>query len=262
MNEKKPYILITNDDGIDAPGIKHLWKSLHDKYDLVIVAPHSEKSGAGLSTTLFKALHIFNVKWENNTPAYRVTGTPTDSVKIALSSILTRKPDMIVSGINKGTNAGRSILYSGTVGCVIEGALRNVPGIAFSCEELIDPNYSRTEKYIPYLVEHFLKNKMPFGTFINVTFPNKTLPIKGVKLARQGHGRWLENPAKRVHPEGHDYFWLGGEWKFYEEDHKDGDTHLLKEGYITAVPVSVAEMTDHQYLEKHKEDFEDFFKKI
>ncbi|MBN2479139.1 MAG: 5'/3'-nucleotidase SurE [Parachlamydiales bacterium] len=261
-NNKKPYILISNDDGISAPGIKHLWNALHEQFDVVIVAPNSEKSGAGLSTTMFKALHTFKVKWPNDTVAYRVTGTPTDSIKLALSSLLERKPDLIVSGINRGSNAGRNILYSGTCGCAIEGALRGFPGIAFSCDELDDPSYENFEKYIPDIVNHFLKNRPPFGTFINVTFPEKTLEIKGFKMARQGKSRWFESPDKRQHPEGHQYFWLGGEWLFHEEDILDGDTHLVKQGYITAVPIDVTELTHHDYLEKNKQDFENLYKKF
>src|SRR3989344_2971248 len=117
MEKNKKTILISNDDGISAPGIKHLWNALHEEYEVTIVAPHSEKSGSGLATTLFKPLHIFEEKWEKNAKAYRITGTPTDSVKIALSSILKTKPDVVVSGINRGSNAGRGVLYSGTVGC-------------------------------------------------------------------------------------------------------------------------------------------------
>ena len=259
MSDNKPFILISNDDGISAPGIKHLWNSLQNTYELAIVAPHSEKSGAGLSTTLFKPLHIFSEKWENDTPAWKVTGTPTDSVKIALSSLLHKKPDLIVSGINRGSNAGRCLLYSGTVGCVIEAALRGITGIAFSCNDLKSPDYKTTEKYIPHIVDYFLKNKPSFGTFINVTFPQKDIPIKGLKLTMQGKGNWRENPDKRLHPEGHQYYWLGGKWTEHEQDEKEGDTHLLNEGYITASPVSVSDLTDRKFLADQKNDFEKIF---
>lgn len=259
MSDNKPFILISNDDGIAAPGIKHLWKSLKDNYKLAIVAPNSEKSGSGMATTLFKPLHIFNVKWEDDTPAWRITGTPTDSIKIALSSLLERKPDLIVSGINRGSNAGRNIFYSGTIGCVMEGTLRNIPGIAFSCANLDSPHYEKIEKYIPLIVDYFLKNKPAFGTFINVTFPEKSLEIKGFKLTKQGKSRWKEAPDKRLHPEGHHYYWLGGEWHEHEDDDKDSDTYLLNHGYITAVPVSIAELTDLKFFEDKKKSFEKLF---
>nr|NGX33456.1 5'-nucleotidase SurE [Candidatus Anoxychlamydiales bacterium] len=223
---KKPNILLSNDDGINAPGIKHLWKALYKDYDLSIVAPHREKSGTGLATSLLRPLHIFNVKWENNTPAWKVTGTPTDSIKIALSVLLENKPDLVVSGINRGSNAGRNVLYSGTVGCVIESVLRNIGGIAFSCYELDNPNYEIAEKYVPYITDYFLNNPPPLGTLINVTFPPKAIKVKGFKMATQGKSRWFESPDKRLHPEGHYYYWLGGKLPKIEDLNEEPDSDV------------------------------------
>jgi len=259
---EKPFILLSNDDGIRAPGIKHLWSVLHEHYDIAIVAPHREKSGTGLATSMLRPLHIFEEKWENNTPAWKVTGTPTDSIKLALSVILDRKPDMIVSGINRGSNAGRNVLYSGTVACVIESVLRNIPGIAFSCYDLDNPNYEETKSYVPHIVDHFLKNPLPSGTLLNVTFPQKDLEIKGFKMARQGKGRWFETPDERKHPKGHLYYWLGGKLEFNDAENQDTDTYLLNEGYITAAPIKVSELTDRHFLEAQKDDFESIFENI
>ncbi len=264
--KKKPFILISNDDGINAPGIKHLWNALDKsgKYDLTIVAPHREKSGTSLATSLLRPLHIFNIKWEKNTPAWKVTGTPTDSIKIALSEILQKQPDMIVSGINRGSNAGRNVLYSGTVGCVIESVLRNIVGIAFSCYELYNPNYEIAEKYIPYITNYFLKNPPPLGTLINVTFPPKNIEIKGFKMAYQGKSKWFETPDKRLHPEGHYYYWLGGKLSKADElnEDKNSDVYLLNQGYITAVPIKVSDLTEKDYLQKHRDNFENLFNTI
>ncbi|MFA6119211.1 MAG: 5'/3'-nucleotidase SurE [Parachlamydiales bacterium] len=259
---KKPFILISNDDGIEAPGIKHLWNALHENYDVAIVAPHKEKSGSSLATTMLKPLHIFKVNWEKDTPAWKVTGTPTDSIKLALSVLLKRKPDLVVSGINKGSNAGGNVLFSGTVGCAIESSFRNIPAIAFSCYDLIDPAYDVAEKYVPYIVDYFFKHPTALGTLVNVTFPKKDLPIKGFKLARQGLGRWFETPSERQHPEGHYYYWLGGRLEDSPEKKKDSDTHLLNDGYITAVPIKAIELTDHDYFENKKNDFEKYFQNI
>jgi len=259
---EKPFILISNDDGINAPGIKHLWSTLHKHYDVAIVAPHREKSGTSLATNMLRPLHIFEVPWENDTPAWKITGTPTDSIKLALSVILDRKPDMIVSGINRGSNAGRNVLYSGTVACVIESVLRNIPGIAFSCYDLNSPNYEAILSYIPHIVGHFLKNPMPQGTLINVTFPQKDLEIKGFKMARQGKGRWFETPDKRQHPKGHLYYWLGGKLQNLDEEEKDSDTYLLNKGFITAVPIKVGELTDHHFFQNQKDGFEKLFQDI
>lgn len=140
----KPHLLIINDDGIHAPGIKHLWKTLVDDFDLTIVAPASEKSGMGIAITVREPLHIDRVFWEKETPAWKITGTPADCVRLGISVILKQKPDLIVSGINQGSNTGTTVLASGTVGAVIEGALRNVPGIAFSCEDFISPDFDNS----------------------------------------------------------------------------------------------------------------------
>src|SRR6185369_1933354 len=113
---KKPFLLLTNDDGINAPGIRHLWEAVHEFADVAIVAPGSEKSGCGLGITYTKPLHIQPIAWEKNTPAWFLNGTPADCVKMALGVLLDKKPDMIISGVNKGSNAGRTVLYSGTVG--------------------------------------------------------------------------------------------------------------------------------------------------
>jgi len=257
---KKPFILISNDDGIEAPGIKYLWKALFEKYDVAIAAPHREKSGSSLATTMLRPLHILNVNWEKNTPAWKITGTPADTIKLALSVILKqKKPDLLVSGINRGSNAGSNVLYSGTVACTIESCLRKIPGIAFSCYDFEKPNYETIVKYIPGLVDYFLKSPPPFGTLINVTFPKKDMQIKGFKMAKQGIGKWTEVPDERKHPEGHFYYWLGGKLDDLENESKESDTYLLNKGYITAVPIKVLDLTDNQYLQKMKDDFEKVF---
>ena len=136
---KQPFILITNDDGIYAPGIQYLWKSLHGKYRLAIAAPLTEKSGMSMAITMTRPLQIKEIPWKDSSLAWGINGTTADCVKLALSVILEQKPDLIVSGINCGSNSGRNILYSGTIGGVIEGALRGIPGIAFSSESHTDP---------------------------------------------------------------------------------------------------------------------------
>lgn len=259
---KKPFILLSNDDGINAPGIKHLWNCLHEKFELAIAAPHREKSGFSLATSMVRPIHIFDMKWEKDTPAWRITGTPTDSIKLALSVLLEKKPDLILSGINKGSNAGLNVLYSGTVACVIEGVLRGIPGIAFSCFDLKEPSYEITENYIPLIVDHFLKNTPPKGTLINVTFPPKKLKIKGLKMTKHGQSRWMETPDERLHPEGHYYYWLGGKLQNSNDDEEDSDTYLLNQGYITLAPIRINKLTDNEYLKSQKEIFEKEFENI
>jgi 5'-nucleotidase len=254
---QKPRILIINDDGIHAPGLKHLWNAVADIGDVSIIAPASEKSGVGLSITIYSPLHVEPVVWEKTTPAWKVTGTPADCVRLALSVILKEKPDLIVSGINKGSNAGRTTFFSGTVGGVIEGVLRGIPGVAFSCEDFQNPDYAQTEKHISQIVKHLLEHPTTKGTFLNINFPN-TKEFKGFKLARQGRGYWIEDPDAREHPDGYTYYWLGGQWGHHEEA-EESDVKLLSEGYVTAVPIHVEEMTDHTFLNSRKHFFEGLF---
>ena len=257
----KPYILICNDDGIHAKGIKHLYDAVKDFADCVIAAPLVEKSGSGLSITFTKPLQVQSIHWdpEKDTPAYRINGTPADCVKLAVTSLLNKKPDLILSGINMGNNAGRNILYSGTVGAVIEGVLKKIPGIAFSCFELFDPDFETAKKYIYPIVDYFLKNPLEPETFLNVNFPSKTKKIKGLKIASQGESYSLESPDKRMHPTGHPYYWMMTNWKKIEEKNSESDVNLLEEGYIAAVPISIADLTCKKQLEKHKANFEKIF---
>lgn len=256
--EKKPKILITNDDGIHAPGLRHLWEALSGFADLTIIAPASEKSGVGLGITIRDPIQIQAVDWDSGTTAWKVTGTPADCVRMGISVILDSPPDLIVSGINRGSNAGRNALYSGTVGGVIEGILRNIPGIAFSCVDLTRPNYKQTQPLILPLIRHCLLHPLPKGTLLNVNFPDVPT-ILGIKLARQGRGFWIEDPDKRLHPEGHSYYWMGGKWQSHDED-EESDVHLLKQGYAAAVPIHVSELTDLSHFHQHKERFNTLLK--
>lgn len=255
----KPHLLLVNDDGIRAPGLKHLWRALKDIAEISVVAPVIDQSGKGLGITLNKPLHIEQIEWEDQIPAWMVSGTPADCVRMALSVLLEKKPDMIISGINRGGNPGKVVLYSGTVGGAIEGVLRGIPSLAFSCEEQKNTNYARTERYITDIVQHVLEEPVKAGTLLNVTFPLDNKEIRGVRLARQGRGFWVESPDERTHPEGRRYYWHGGKWLDYEED-DHSDVALLREGFITAVPIHVYELTDHEVLRERKSAFDQLFK--
>lgn len=259
MTQQKPHILITNDDGIHAPGIRHLWQALHEIADLTIVAPASEQSAMSLAVTLRTPIRIEKIHWPHSTNAWSVTGTPVDCVKLGLSVILDRAPDLIVSGINRGNNAGRNVLYSGTVAAVIEGVMRNVPGIAFSCLTFQNPKYHVAEKHIPAIVQHVLKNPLPDHTFLNVNFPDHAEHVEGFKLTRQGKSYWMENPDKRDHPaEGHSYYWMGAKVAEFDE-HEESDIAWLKRGYVTGVPIHLPELTHHQLLAERKAHFDVLF---
>lgn len=259
----KPRFLIINDDGIHAPGIRHLYQAVKDYADCFIVAPLAEKSGSGLSMTLTKPLKITPTYWDAHLKVWHVNGTPADCVKLALNSLLQVPPDLIISGINRGSNAGRNVLYSGTIGGVIEGVYRNnLPGIAFSCSDFKDPNYAHFEKYVYPIIQHFLKHPISPGSLMNVNFPSLSLgKIQGIRIAKQGKGFWTDSPDKRIHPEGDPYFWLGGTWRSYEED-LESDVYLLEQGYITCAPIQINELTDHLLFSKHKPLFEETFEAL
>lgn len=260
MTAKRPFLLITNDDGVYAPGIKHLWHAVREFADVAIVAPESEKSGSGASITWTKPLVVHPIRWEDNTPVWSVNGTPADCVKMALSVVLDRKPDMIISGVNRGSNSGRTVLYSGTIGGVIEGAYKDIPGIAFSFSDFDAPPLEVTKPYFFPLIRHVLEHPLPHGSFLNVNFPyNAKDLIRGFRLARQGRGRWVESPDRRTHPEGKPYYWLGGKWASHGEEHPESDVVLLEQGFITAVPIHVGEMTDHGVFKDHKDRIEKNF---
>ena len=258
--QKRPKILITNDDGIMAPGLKCLWECLQeaDFADLIIVAPSGERSGTGVSITWDRPLLLKKVEWPFNTPAWSIDGTPADCIKMATRVVLKGPIDLIVSGVNAGSNAGRNVLHSGTVGAVIEGVLRNIPGIAFSCENGSRPNYHVAQKYVLSIIEYVLQNPLETGSFLNVNFPEAAENlVKGFKYTRQGKGRWTEDPALHVETESGPSYWLGGKPEELDEQ-EDCDISYLRKGYLTAVPIHVHELTCIEELKRKKEDFENY----
>lgn len=260
MQEMKK-ILITNDDGILAPGIRYLWSALKDVADVKVVAPLSEQSATGLSITIRSPLRLEERTWPSDVKVWSVDGTPADCIKLALHALYESPPDLIVSGVNRGNNAGRNILYSGTVAGVIEGVLHDIPGIAFSCQDYTEPNFEAAATYVPRIVNHVLNGApLPSGSLLNVNFPGKNgHPIQGFKYTKQGKQFWTDNPDERSHPvEGHRYFWLGAQLATYEED-SDSDISWLEQGYVTATPIHIAELTDHDHLVQNKKKFENLF---
>lgn len=249
----RPFLLITNDDGIDAPGIRHLWEAARRIGDVAVVAPRGEKSGSGLSITWTKPLLIEEQMWEE-TPAWRVTGTPADCVKMGLSMLLKRRPHLILSGVNRGSNSGKTVLYSGTVGGVIEGALRGIPGVAFSYSDKNPPPAATAVPHLISLIQYAVESPPAAGTFFNVTLPAELKHgVKGIRFASQGRGYWTESPERRVHPDGAPYYWLGGKWTPAEEA-EDSDVRLSDEGYIAVVPIRVDDLTDRAALAARKAD--------
>lgn len=260
--KKRPTILLSNDDGIHAPGLMSLWKALKaaDIGDLIVIAPAEERSGMGVAITWTRPMQVRQVSHFEETPAWSVDGNPADCIKLGSTVILKKSPpDFIVSGINAGSNAGRNVLHSGTVGAVIEGVFRGIPGMAISCEDDKNPNYHVAEKSIGLLLEYLIEHPLPAGSFLNVNYPKIALDdVKGFKLARQGRGRWIENPSLHKETVQGPEYWLGGVHDGAIED-EDCDITYLKEGYMTAVPIHVYEMTDMHELRQRQVHFENFF---
>lgn len=253
----KPHILITNDDGIHAKGIYHLWNALKDHAIVTVVAPDKQQSGSAAAITIHSPLNLQRLSW-NAADAWQVSGTPADCVRLSLSLLLDQEPDLIVSGINRGGNHGSALWYSGTVGSLIEGALKGVPGIAFSCVDYMHSNYEAAEPYIWPIVKHSLEHPFPQGNILNVNFPEDSAP-RGVKLARQGKGYWTEEKLKRSQELEDNYRILHTpSWRHFDE-HEESDVALLRQGFVTVVPVKIQELTDHDFLEERKAHFDLMF---
>ncbi len=261
--KKKPTVLITNDDGIEAPGLRILWEAVRSHANATIVAPFFDQSGMGLSITSRSPLQMEKVDWGvGNSSIWKVSGTPADCVKLGLKVLFKeQKPDLVLSGINRGSNAGRCVLYSGTVGATIEAAFRKVGGIAFSFADPERTSVALAKQYIYPIVLYALAHPPSPGTILNVNFPSEDVEFKGITLSHQGRSYWEDHPDARIHPEGNPYYWLGGKWVDHEEDERS-DVFLLKQGYITITPIHVERLTDLDLLEKKSSDFMAHFKEF
>ncbi len=256
MAKKKPLILITNDDGITAPGITALVEVMKSLGDVIIVAPDKPQSGMGHAITINSTLRINKVRVHGVKEEYSCTGTPVDCVKIAVNKILKRKPDLCVSGINHGSNMSINVIYSGTMSAAVEGAIEGIPSIGFSlCDHSIDANFAASKKIVKSIVQNVLKQKMPKDVCLNVNIPNlKFEQIKGIKVCRQARANWIEELDERKDPSGKPYFWLTGRFDNYDEGKTDTDVWALDNSYVSVVPTQF-DMTAHHtitQLEKWK----------
>ena len=242
-------ILITNDDGIDAKGIEVLIEAMRPLGEIMVAAPATEQSGVGVGLTLFSPVEIQEHALSCKAPAFKVHGTPADCVRMALHLHPEDQFDLIVSGINRGSNLGRYVLTSGTVGAVIEGLFRGVPGIAFSCSNYEEPNYDDFIEHARSITRHIIEHPLPPHTLLNVNFPKTH--AKGIRLTRQGAGHWQEELIK-TSPTS---YALHGQ-PLIDGEHPAAEVALLHEGYITASPIRIFELTDHDHLDIHKSIFE------
>ena len=236
----RPLILVSNDDGITAPGIRCLVEVVQGLgAEVVVVAPNSPQSGMGHAITIGHALRLTeNPVFGPDVKAYECSGTPADCVKIAKHYVLKgRTPDLVVSGINHGSNASVNVLYSGTMSAAIEAAIEGLPAIGFSlCEYGADADFSHVGKWVAQVCRHALENGVPAGTALNVNIPkNSASPIVGLRLARQARAKWQEEFDRRLDPYQRPYYWLMGSFVNLDPG-TDTDEWALAHNYVSVVP--------------------------
>ena len=246
---ERPLILVTNDDGINAPGIRTLISIMKDIGDIVVVAPDSPQSGMGHAITINSTLHSSRITpKDSEITEFSCSGTPADCVKLAINELMPRKPDLCVSGINHGSNSSINVIYSGTMSAAIEAGIEGVPAIGFS---LLDyrwnADFEQSKNFISMITLNALNNGIPKGVVLNVNIPSvRKSDIKGVKICRQAMAYWIEEFDKRKNPFGQEYYWLTG--KFINEDlGKDTDEWALNNNFISIVPVKF-DLTAHHAI--------------
>lgn len=246
----KPLILITNDDGIVAPGIRALIAVMKEIGDVIVVAPDSPQSAMGHAITINNTLKLERVHIDNEIEQeYSCSGTPVDCVKIAVNELLQRKPDLCVSGINHGSNSSINVIYSGTMSAAVEAGIEGIPAIGFSLLDYSwDADFEPIKKHIKQIALEVLQKGLPDGVVLNVNFPKLAQDaIKGIKICRQAKAMWQEEFDKRTNPQGKEYYWLTG--KFVNQDKgTDTDEWALENGYISIVPVQF-DLTAHHAIQ-------------
>ena len=249
---EKPLILVTNDDGITAPGLRALVRYMKEIGDVVVVAPDSPQSGMGHAITLDNTLYSKKVTIdpENGaTEEYSCSGTPADCVKLALQELLDRKPDICVSGINHGSNSSINVIYSGTMSAAIEAGIEGIPAIGFSlCDFSWDANFEKAGDAIKRIVREALDKGMPQGVVLNVNIPKlEGKEYRGIKISRQARANWKEKFDKRISPMGKEYYWLTGEFELLDKG-EDTDEWALANDYISLVPTQF-DLTAHHAIQ-------------
>lgn len=250
---EKPLILVTNDDGITAPGLRTLVRLMKEIGDVVVVAPDSPQSGMGHAITLDNTLYSKKVVIDSDHGAieeYSCSGTPADCVKLALQELLDRKPDICVSGINHGSNSSINVIYSGTMSAAIEAGIEGVPAIGFSlCDFSWGANFEKAGEPIKKIVREALEKGMPKGVVLNVNIPKlEDREYKGIRVSRQARANWKEKFDKRISPMGKEYYWLTGEFELLDKG-EDTDEWALANDYISVVPTQF-DLTAHHAIQQ------------
>jgi 5'-nucleotidase len=238
-HKERPLILVVNDDGVFAKGIRALAEVMIEFGDVVLVAPDKPQSGMGHAVTLHDPIRLKKVLFEVPvSAAYACTGTPVDAVKIAISRVLHCKPDLLVSGINHGANNSINVIYSGTMSAAIEGAVEDIPSIGFSLlDHSADADFDASKEVVRKVVAQALEHGIPKGVCLNVNIP-KGLPkdIHGIRVCTQARARWEEEFEERTDPNGKKYYWMVGEFRNMDE-REDCDQVVLESNFVSVVPV-------------------------
>ena len=236
--KEKPIILITNDDGVTAPGIRNLVEAVKDLGKVVVVAPDKPQSGMGHAITIGFPLRMQKLQVTDDVETWQTTGTPVDCVKLAVDKILHRKPDICLSGINHGANHSINVIYSGTISAAIEASIESIPSIGFSLLNYsMEADFTGARKYARMIVEQILRTKQDKHLCLNVNIPSVDVSlINGVKICRQAYAKYVEDFDERLDPAGKKYYWLTGEFKNFDKG-KDTDVWALEHNFVSVVPV-------------------------
>ena len=239
MENKRPLLLISNDDGYDAKGIRVLVEMLSDMGDIIVCAPESARSGYSCAFSATEPLRLCLREKHESLEIWSCNGTPVDCVKMALAEIVPRKPDMVIGGINHGDNASVNVHYSGTMGVTLEGCMKYISSVAFSlCDHRADADFSSLRPLVRQITERVLKEPLPQGVCLNVNFPLVD-HYQGVRVCRMAKGTWGGEVEKRHHPRGYDYWWMVGYYTNDEPDAEDTDNWALTHGYVAITPTQI-----------------------
>ena len=256
-NKTRPLILVTNDDGYHAKGLWCLVDVIKKFGEVVVVAPEIGRSGMAHAITMKKPIEYILKKEEENLTAYSCTGTPADCVKIARFEILKREPDFVFSGINHGSNSSVNVIYSGTMGAAIEGAIAGIPSAGFSLlSHDPDADFSEAKPYIEQIARNIITNGLEAFTCLNVNFPKVSeKAYKGIKICKQTHGVWKEEFIETNDPWDRKYYWLKGAYTNYEPENTETDEWALINNYVSIVPIHT-DLTHYKSIEQLTKNFQ------
>ncbi len=254
MEQNNPLILITNDDGINARGVFYLAEAVKEMGEVYIVAPDAAQSGQSSAMSMKTPLRITEYPERGGIKVYSVNGTPVDCVKLALHTIVPRRPDLLLSGINHGSNAGNNIIYSGTMGAVLETCMLGIPSIGYSyLSHSPEADFTNTLPFLKSITQRVIEQGLPADICLNVNFPKGE--IKGAKVVRAARGYWTEEYANYVDPQGKPFYLLTGNFKNAEPEAEDTDYYWLDRGYASIVPAR-PDQSAMDVIEEFKTRFE------